>query len=409
METNRLHLIRYVPLFAYLAACSSDLEQSARPVVRDSAGVQIVENTAPRWPGGGGWHLSQDPMLDIGILEGDPNYQLHRVADALKMSDGRIVVANSGTHEIRFYDARGRFLASSGREGGGPGEFEGLSRLWTHADSLLAYDYRHDRVSIFDTNGVFVRSFGLRYLMGTGLFPYAEASLADGSPLISARRMSRGDQLTGGLTRDSVLYLRCDPEGGVLDSLGWFPGAEWYVQVDERSISSSTRIFGRSSDAAAYGDGFYFGSSDSYEVSYYDAAGVLTRIVRKAHVNLVVSAQDIDRYVQHQLEDAEDENERIFYQRMYAAMPVPETMPAYESLLTDDDGNLWVEEYRRPGDEQPRWTVFNRDGELLGEVETPPRLTIYQIGSDFVLGRWLDDFDVQHVQLYQLLKGPGTT
>jgi hypothetical protein len=409
MKIDRLHRIGYLPLLACLAACGSDSERSARPLVRDSAGIHIVENSTPRWPEGSGWRLSEEPTLDIGVLEGDPAYQLYRVADAVKMSDGRIAVANSGTHEIRFYDAPGRFLASAGREGGGPGEFEGLSRLWTHADSLLAYDYRHDRVSIFDTNGVFVRSFNLQFLMGAGLFPYAEAPFADGSFLISARRMSRGDRLQGGLTRDSVLYLRCDPEGVVLDSLGWFPGAEWYVQVDEQSISSSTRIFGRSSDAAAHGDGFYFGSSDSYEIDRYDAAGVLTRVIRKAHANLAVTAQDIDRFIQQELADADDENERIFVRRMFGAMPVPETMPAYQRILTDDDGNLWVEEYRRPGDQQPRWTVFNRDGELLGEVETPPRFRIYQIGTDFVLGRWLDDLDVQHVRLYELRKRPGAT
>ncbi len=79
-------------------------------------------------------------------------------------------------------------------------------------------------------------------------------------------------------------------------------------------------------------------------------------------------------------------------------------MPAYRSLVVDTEGNLWVEEYRRPGDDQPRWTVFNLDGEMLGLVETPPRFSIYQIGSDFVLGRWHDDLDVEHVQLYELLK-----
>ena len=85
--------------------------------------------------------------------------------------------------------------------------------------------------------------------------------------------------------------------------------------------------------------------------------------------------------------------------------PFPETMPAYEGVIVDEEGNLWVEEYRAPGDEQPRWTVFDSTGVMLGLIETPPRFRIFQIGSDFVLGRQTDSLDVERVQLYRLRKG----
>jgi hypothetical protein len=408
MRTRHFVRVCYLPLFVCLAACGGDAARSADPVVRDSAGIRIVENSAPRWPEGAGWRLSEVPVLDIGVLDGDPYYQLYRVSDAEKLSDGRIVVANSGTGELRFYDGAGVFLSSSGRKGGGPGEFEGLSSLWAQADSLLTFDYRHDRVSIFDMTGAFVRSFGLHALMGAGLFPDAEAPLTDGSFLITARKSSGFGETTG-LTRDSLLFLHCDPEGAVLDTLGWFLGTEWYVRTEEQMVAASTRAFGRGPVTTVYGDGFYFGDSDSYEIGYHDATGSLTRLVRKAHTNLPVTAEDTELWIQERSEDADDENERIFFERMYAEMPFPETMPAYESIFVDAEGNLWVEAYRRPGDEQPRWTVFDRDGALLGVVETPPRFRIFQVGSDFVLGRWLDDLDVQHVRIYELLKERDAT
>ncbi len=85
-------------------------------------------------------------------------------------------------------------------------------------------------------------------------------------------------------------------------------------------------------------------------------------------------------------------------------MPFPETMPAYADLLVDAEDNLWVEEYRRPGVEAARWQVFDPDGELLGAIETPRRFNVFEIGGDFVLGRWVDELDVEHVQLYKLIK-----
>jgi len=37
----------------------------------------------------------------------------------------------------------------------------------------------------------------------------------------------------------------------------------------------------------------------------------------------------------------------------------------------------------------------------------PPRFTPFQIGADFVLGREVDELDVQYVTLYRLEKPAG--
>jgi hypothetical protein len=395
----------FIALLVTLAACGGEGAGSSGAVTRDSAGILIVENAAPQWPEGSGWQLSEEPALSIGELEGDPSYQLYQVQDARRLSDGRIVVANSGSHELRFYDGKGTFLAAAGREGGGPGEFQGLGDVWALAgDSLLTYDYRSDRISLFESSGDFVRSFPLLTLTGGKSSPQGVAPFADGSMLVRARTMSFTPQTEGGLTRDSILYLRCDPEGALIDSVGWFPGPEWYIKSEEGVMAASTRVFGLAPVAATFADAFYFGASDSYEIARYDAGGELRQLIRKTQQNMRVTQADIERWKgEHFQED--DENTRIFWERMYADMPFPETMPAYERLVVDAEGHLWVEEYRRPGDEQPRWTVFDPKGVMLGAVETPPKFRVFQIGSDFVLGRWTDEMEVEYVRLYGLMKG----
>jgi hypothetical protein len=379
------------PLLA-LAGCRGEAPIQ-RVQVRDSAGIQIVENATARWREGSGWHLSGRPLLDVGVLEGDPEYQLYRVVDARRLSDGRIVVANSGTGELRFYDALGQYLFTTGREGGGPGEFQGLYGLWTLADdSLLTYDFRNLRVSVFDANGNFARSLDMQTLAGVGVFPTVVAPFGDGSLLIAARRPPSSGEIESGLRRDPVLYLRCNPEGELLDSLGWFVGEEWYVRVDEQSITMNTASFGR------------FGSSDAYEIEHRKKSGELAQLIRKAQPVKQVTEEDIQQLIDEQMVNVRDESQRAVIEQRLAETPFPETMPAYGSLLVDTGGNLWVEEYRRPGDEQPRWTVFDPEGVLLGTVETPSGYHVYQVGSDFVLGRWTDEFEVEHVQLYKLLK-----
>jgi hypothetical protein len=390
-------------LLVALAGCGGESADSSGAVIRDSAGIQIVQNTTPLWAEGGGWQLSDAPVLSIGELEGDPNYQLYQVNDALRLSDGRIVVANSGSSELRFYDSKGRFKKAVGGKGGGPGEFQGLASLWALADdSLFTYDFRNYRVSFFDPSGEFLRSFQLQNLTGGRSSPNMVGPFADGSLLIRARTMQFSPQTEGGLRRDSVIYLRCDPDGALLDSLGWFPGPEWYVKSDEGIMAASSLAFGRSPVAAAFADAFYFGPSDSYEIARYDGSGELQRVIRRTHQLLDVTPEDIEHWIDERLTDVDDENQRIFWGQLYADMPFPQTMPAYQRLVIDDDGDLWVEEYQRPGDERPHWTVFDAQGVMLGEVETPARFRVYQIGSDFVLGRSTDELDVERVQLYKL-------
>src|SRR5690606_16795253 len=115
-----------LPAILLLAACGAGERAATDIAVRDSAGIALGEDTAAVWPEGGGWHLSPEPLVEIGVLDGAPEDQLFRVVGARRLGDGRIVVANSGTHELRFYDAQGRHLRSVGREGEGPGEFRGL-------------------------------------------------------------------------------------------------------------------------------------------------------------------------------------------------------------------------------------------------------------------------------------------
>ncbi len=99
-------------------ACSGDPVPGSA-AVRDSAGITIVENTAPAWDDASAWHLPEDPVVTIGVVDGLDEYQLHRASKVFGLSDGRIVIANNGTYELRYYDAAGTFIQSVGGNGGG--------------------------------------------------------------------------------------------------------------------------------------------------------------------------------------------------------------------------------------------------------------------------------------------------
>ncbi|NIM51888.1 MAG: hypothetical protein GTN78_05300 [Gemmatimonadales bacterium] len=370
--------------------------------MRDSAGVRVVENYEPAWGPGDAWRLSETPTVDIGAAEGDPNYELFGARSSVRLTDGTIVVANTGTQELRWYDASGTYLRTIGGKGGGPGEFEGLDRIARlSGDSIVAYDTESNRVSVFGPAGGLGRSAPLEGPRG-----FMEGAFGDGSLLITA---SVTGGLTEGLSRWITRAFRYSNTGQLLDSLGSYAGPEWFTEVRRSGsrivgVSSTSRPFARRASFAVSEGALYAGTQDSYGIAVYSLEGTLVGGVRRDYASLTVTAADIEAYKDRELADVTDAEARPERLRELERLPYPETMPAYGTIKIDSEGNLWVAEYRRPGDDQPRWMVFDASHRMLGIVETPRDFTVQQIGTDFVLGRERDELGVEHLQLYELIK-----
>jgi hypothetical protein len=374
--------------------------------VRDSAGVTIVENTHGSWSTGEGWRVAPEPRLDIGQLDGEEPYQLFQVSGAVRLGDGRIVVANSGSSELRYFDAGGGHLTSAGREGGGPGEFEGVGApVPVGADSIAVYDWNLRRISLWDPDGNFVRSFGIQFPSGS---PVAIGPLGDGSWLFTKGFAFAPSEIST-VVRDTAAYYRFDQRGELIDSVGRFPSWEYFVQGSAQAAWATSLPFGRGFATAVAPVGFYHGITDRYEILRYEVSGRLERVIRKDHQPVPVSDADFERYKAERVEDAGSDNWRRRLERMFAEVPVPSTMPAFQAVEVDVLGYLWVAEYERPGADTQRWSVFDPEGRLLGTVETPPGLAVHQIGADFLLASWEDDLGVEHVRLYDLLRGSEGT
>jgi hypothetical protein len=395
-----------IGLLPALAACGGDT-RAAGPVVRDSAGVKIVESSAPAWKEGEGWRLSAEPALDIGMVDGPPEYQFGRVTGAVRLGDGTVVVGDDQSKDLRFFDRAGRHLRTVGREGGGPGEFRAVGSLAARGDSLVVGDYNNRRVTVFAPDGKLVRAVPLD-AGDSGDFTIPVGYLGDGSVLLSSAGVVDNGSRSG-VSRDSVRYLRLAPSGGAPREVGRFVGSERFIQSDADAVTVGPRAFGRSAEITVVPDGFFYGSSDTYQIGRYDASGRLLRLVRRPQATRAVTPADIERYKEARLKLAAERQGGRFRQmqeKTLAAMPFPETMPAHGDIQADRAGNLWVSDYMVTPDDPARWTVFDPEGRMLGAVVTPARFRVHDIGEDYVLGAWKDELDVEHVRVFPLEK-PG--
>lgn len=391
------------------AACGAGQPTVARPSVRDSAGITIIENRAAAWTETERWRVPGPPLVDIGVLERDSLYQLFRVVDAARLSDGRIVVANAGTSELRYYDAEGSHLRSAGRQGGGPGEFERIAWIESVAgDSVLAYDAGLRRLSTFGPAGRFLRNRTLRSA-GEAASADAVGRFADGSYLLEGRNLPSDDLPESGLLRSPSTLYRSTGQEAALDTLGRYPGSEGYLSIQRSGGTISSVFIFRPPSMhrlvlTAHGDRVYVGPQDTHEIIVRSITGSPERRIRWPGRELVLTPEIFERYKADRLARSETEAERRSIERLFTISVFPERLPAHGRILTDALGNLWVEHFRRPGDEANRWSVFEADGLLLGVVDLPGGLELYQVGRDFVLGRWQDDLEVEHVRLYPLVK-----
>ena len=384
------------------AACSGGTGAvGSAPVVIDSAGVTIVEYAT--WaPEPLPWSVGVEPLLAIGLLEGDEPYQFSQIGGVARLSDGRIVVANGGTQELRYFDPTGRHVRSVGRKGDGPGEFQSIGTLVVlPGDSVAAYDWNLQRVSFFDPAGTFVRSVPFQHSAGVA-FPVGR--FTDGTWLLQPGFAFAPGESGATVVRDTSRLLVFGADGRLRDSAGRWIGPEFYVRSEGTHASASSLPFGRVTEVVVFGERYFEGYTERYEIARRTPSGVAELLIRARRAAVPVTEATVAAHKAEHLRDVEA-SFRPEIERLYRDIPFPNTMPAFDDLQVDPDGNLWVREASSPGADRRIWAVFDTAGRMMGSIETPPAVGIRQIGRGYLLGTWTDDLDVEYVRMYRLDRG----
>ncbi len=387
-------------------ACNGAPDSREAFVLRDSAGIQIVESFEPVWSREDAWSVSAEPALTIGVEEGEEPYQFYRIGGAARLSDGRIVVANSGSSELRFFDADGRFLMAAGGGGEGPGEFGEFSgmRMWlTPTGEIVIRDSGNDRVNVYDTSGAFVRTVRFEPTADTPR-AWLIGVFGDGSLLAQAPEGGgRLNGVPGELIQLAYQHLQYGQEGQLVKPMIVLPARTRYVNEFGGVRHFPFIPFVPEPVLLAFGERLHVIRGSAAEIEQRSLDNEVTRITRWAAPDQHRVADVWERYKAEELPEDEERRQRYmhFYER---DLPIPEHVPVASEVRADAEGNLWIQRYRLPWETEVRWDVLDDRGRWLGTVVTPPRFTVYDIGTDYILGRQYDSLNVERVQLYELVK-----
>lgn len=348
------------------------------------------------------WTLSDEPTVVIGGADEREGYLLHRAVGATRLSDGRIVIANQGTLQLRYYDPEGTHLLDAGGEGEGPGEFEAIAAFARlPGDSILVDSWR--RLSRFGPEGRYASSTPYdmllheecRWTTGGGQHPLADGSMVVASVVYAGIIGSRRCPIPTESQPPAVIG-RFFPAAGVFDTIAELPGTE-ESYPDDMYAYPRTVVF------AIGHDRIYLGQTGSDTILAMSVTGDTVATLLAPFESVTVPA------------DA-----RVSGSARWNWIH-PDHYPRYARLMAAPEDRLWVMAYPplkepvryseltspttfRRLEDGARWRVVDRDGLLIAEVRTPEGFFLLEVGGDHVLGVHKDELHRESVRVYRLVR-----
>lgn len=414
-------LLSWLPaLLAMVASgCGTDADNVATAVpqatVRDSAGIEIVENHVPDGEYPVALRVASEPSVRIGQVMGEGAAQLFRVRGAVRLDDGRIAILNGGTQEVRVFRPDGEFLTQFGGQGDGPTEFQFAAHLsLVPPDTIVVWDGRTWEASWFDALGSLIRSEPGRNQLAD-LVP--EERLVEGGAALPGTGMllnayKFGARPTPGEARrpdlDLVFVATAAEKSHVLE--GNFDGMEQVSLTLQGRNGSAPVPFGRSAFFAVGGrpPAIWGGDTDVFELRQFDAYGRLERLVRLNEPRQAVTDDDVadflDRSARAMRAAGVPDSIILGQMEMVRSVAPADSMPTFRQVYVTTSGGAWLA-FRSdwlPGSTGRPYHVLDADGRWLGIVRAPSGAQILEIGDDYLLALHRNELNVEFVELYAL-------
>ena len=371
-----------VYLIAFLCFClnlvCSRGEENYTVEIKD--GVRYVHNNKPQW--GDEPKVALEFVQKIGELESeDENYLLFRVSDVNLDSGGNIYIVDAENFRIQKYDPEGKYLATYGRKGQGPGEFGFPRTIDLDSDgNMYIYDQNKVRILVLSQDGTELRSFKF------------------GKRAAEFRILKSGEFITlnvSGIPRDSFAALSepiteytlpvaqiYDKDGNLLREFGKpFDYKDIFVNTD--------------------GNNFYFSSDNNDDI--YLSFRYQNRIEKySSEGELLFTA---DRPLSYEISrpktkitlSAEGKPTQITAARLNSVSG---------GIGVDHKGRIWVMTYRKQrvrDDPEPylELEIYNNDGILLGEIPWAEEFIPARRNCIHIFGNRVFLFDLELISVYE--------
>ncbi len=276
--------------------------------------------------------------------------------------DGRLYVADPMNGCIHVF-SNGTYLQQIGRPGMGPGEFQVLAALAIHGDQLYALDIEARRLTRFTLDGTVIGTLPIQspdeelvvsadLLLGAhGLWIAADSQLF----ILTRRPFDDPTQAA----RPVLTVRPLHPDGTLGAPIFEVPDALRHVEYLEGGVRVTFVPLGPRPVIALMPDHqFVYGYTEQLEVYRKPRNGTPQLLIRQEVPRVPITDAMLEAYLK---ESGITDPERIAFYRGIA----PKYLPAFQGLIADDQGRLWVAVNTPEAVEsgQTEYWVFASDGQ----------------------------------------------
>lgn len=364
----------------------------------------VLPPQAVRWVADVDYRVGGDTAQRLGLT---------RITDLLVGKDGRIYVLDSVERELHILDSqRERQSGVVGRRGGGPGEFENPTALGWWGDMLWVFDTRLLRLSLFTSEGEFIRS---RRIYWPGDADETLLSVVgapgEGTLLVIPRiTLPPDDSYPRWLP---ILRLGSDAEA--IDTPAILSLRNQFLKIQHRgghSFRNQPFADGTLWDVAANGESVVLvehepvdrSAESEFQVTKLTSSGdtVFTRRFSykprrfsQSEINATVSSvsESLGRWFP---------SEGAARKAVRSALYLPIYHRPATAVILGRDGTIWLREETTPDSDSVLWTVLDGTGNRIGELQLPTGTRVLEADSEFVWGSETTSLGVPYVVRFRL-------
>ncbi len=219
------------------------------------------------------------------------------------------------------------------------------------------------------------------------------------------------DPTPTGTVRQSATTVILDSALAVAADLGTHPADEMVVRDDPADgfWYGEPTPFARRLLLAANDSAVFLSSGGPFEVLIHDGNGALQRILRIDGGQRPVNRDMKQRYRERVMAFATDPVATREWTTLSSDDVFPTHLPAFDHMVADRQGLLWLRRSIAEEDMQTEWIVVSRDGDLVARVRAPAALMLHDIDERAALGVWTDELQREQIHRYVLERGNGVT
>lgn len=342
---------------------------------------------------------AQAPSVTLGPRTATLAEEFTQIGTVRELSDGRVLIADTGDDRLVVADLRSGAVRSIGRRGAGPSEFESVGRLIAlSADSTLLLDSGNGARWLILAGDSIVRTVTSADSSMRVARTSIHGAARDGSVLGTKFALAAPD--AGGVQRADAVVLRIDRATGRVDTVTRTRGRG----VGRRPAPGSTNVISFAivlavdEQALLFPDGWVaVVRQEPYRVEWHPPRGP------------PVVGPEIP-WSSPKVDDAE---KQAWMQRLRASgsrfpftveqLPFADVVPPFDenSLRALPDGRLLIKRMRWSGSRGNEYDIVDRSGRRTGTMVLPDGQRIVGFGDGVVFIAAADDDGIQRLERHR--------